>query len=130
MHRVAELAVLVLFAIEIYLAVPAAMISGWVRWIKRRQPQTLSSILSLIGFTLASASGLLAISSVLYAQTIGGFPYYDPSLLRIYRWGVLLSLAAIMFAISGAWRPSPLRWYAPACAAGMLVFWFMSASGE
>jgi hypothetical protein len=130
MHRVAELTVLVLFAIGIYLAVPAAMILGWVRWIRRRQPLTLSSILSLIGFTLASASGLLSISSVLYAQTIGGFPYYDPSLLRIYRWGVLLSLAAIVFAISGAWRPGPLRWYAPTCAAGMLVFWFMSASGE
>ena len=130
MHRVAELTVLVLFAIGIYLAVPAAMISGWVCWIKRRQPQTLSSILSLISFTLATVSALLAISSVLFAQTIGGFPYYDPSLLRIYRWGVLLSFAAIVFAISGAWRPSPLRWYAPACAVGMLVFWFMSASGE
>src|SRR5712664_3445863 len=130
MHRVAELAVLVLFAIEIYLAVPAAMISGWVRWIKRRQPQTLPSILSLAGFTFATASGLLAISSVLYAQTIGGFPYYDPSLLKIYRWGGLLSLAGIVCAISGAWRPSPLRWYSPACAVGMFLFWLMSASGE
>ncbi len=130
MHRVTDLTLLVFFAIGIYLAVPAAMIAGWVRWIRGSQPQTLSSVLSLIGFTLATASGLLAISSVLYAQTIGGFPYYDPSLLRIYRWGVLLSLAAIVFAIVGAWRPSPLRWYAPACAVGMLVFWFMSASGE
>jgi hypothetical protein len=50
---------------------------------------TLFSVLSLIGFTLASASGLLAVSSVLYAHAIGGFPFYDPRLLRIYRWGDL-----------------------------------------
>jgi hypothetical protein len=129
MHRVVQ-SIEVLFAIASYLAVPAAMILGWVRWVKHRQSQTLFSILSLIGFTLATASGLLALSSVLYAQTIGGFPYYDPSLLRIYRWGGLLSLAGIVFAISGAWRPSPLRWYAPACAVGMLLFWFMTGSGE
>jgi hypothetical protein len=129
MHKVAE-SIEVLLAIGAYLAVPVAMISGWVRWLKRRQPQTLFSTLSMIGFMLATASGLLAVSSVLYAEIIGGFPYYDPSLLRIYRWGGLLSLAGIVFAMSGAWRPSPLRWYAPACAVGMLLFWFMTASGE
>ncbi len=129
MHGVAE-SIEVLFAIGIYLALPAALVLGWVRWLKRRQPQTLSSILSLIGFTLTTTSGLLAVSSILYAQTIRGFAYYDPLLLRIYGWGGVLSLAAIMFAVSGVWRPNPLRWYAPACAVGMLLFWLIMASGE
>ena len=42
-----------------------------------------------------------------------------PVLLRIYRWGGLVSIAGIAFALGGAWRPNPLRWYAqpvlPAC---------------
>jgi hypothetical protein len=130
MHRVAELTVFILFALGIYLALPAAMILGWVRWMKWRQPQTLSSILSLIGFTLATASGLLAISLIVYSLTIGGFAYYAPLLLRIYAWGGVLSLAGIVFAISGVWRPNPLRWYAPSCAVGMLKFWLIIASGE
>ena len=59
----------------------------------------LFPILSLIGFVLATASGLLALSSVVYAHVIGGFPYYDPRLLRIYAWGGVLSLSGIVFGI-------------------------------
>jgi hypothetical protein len=130
MNKGTELIVPILFVVGSYIALPAIMISGWVRWAKRRTPRTLSGIFSLTGFILGTTSGLLAISSILYALMIGGFPYYDPFLLRIYRWGGLLSLAGIAFAISGAWRPNPLRWYAPACAAGTLLFWFMAATGE
>jgi hypothetical protein len=54
------------------------MIWGWGCWFRLMQPRTLPSILSLIGFTLATASGLLAVSSVLYAHSIGSFPFYDP----------------------------------------------------
>jgi len=107
MNKAAESFVLVLFVVGIYVALPAAMIWGWVRWSKRTQPRTLPSILSLVGFTLATASGLLAISAMLYARAIGGFPFYDPSLLRIYRWGALLSLSGIVFALIGVWRPYP-----------------------
>jgi hypothetical protein len=77
-----------------------------------------------------TASGLLATSSVLYAHAIGGFPFYDPLLLRIYRWGALLSLSGTVFAFIGVWRPGPLRWHAPACAVGTLLFWFAAAMGE
>jgi len=130
MYKAAESIVLILYVIGICIALPAGMIWGWVLWARRTQPRSLSSVLSLVGFTLATASGLLAISSLLYAHAIGGFPFYDPLLLTIYRWGGLLSLAGIVFAISGAWRPSPLRWHAPACAVGMLIFWFIAAMGE
>jgi hypothetical protein len=64
-------------------------------------------------FVLATASAALAVSSILFAQ-FHHFPYYDPLLLRIFRTGTLLSLAGIAFGIGGAWRPTSLRWHAPA----------------
>jgi uncharacterized BrkB/YihY/UPF0761 family membrane protein len=123
-------AMFVLFAIGIYVALPGVMIWGWTRWMKRGEPRTAFSTLSLIGFTLASISGLLAISAMLYARAAGGFSFYDPSLMKIYRWGALLSVTAMVFAIIGLWRPSSLRWHAPVCAAGTLVFWLAAATGE
>src|SRR5882724_3164938 len=113
-------AIFVLFVIGIYIALPAVMIGGWVRWVKRREPRTAFATLSLIGFTLGTVSGLLAISAMLYARAGGGFSFYDPSLMKIYRWGALLSVAAMVFAIVGLWRPSSLRWHAPICAVGTL----------
>src|SRR5437016_2936621 len=112
------------------IAVLAVMIWGWVRWWKHAQPKTLFSTLSFVGFGLATVSGLLAISSVLYAQLAGGFSSYDVALVRIYRWGALLSLAGAVFAIVGLWRPNALRWHAPVCAVGTLVFWLVTAAGE
>lgn len=84
-------------------------------------------ILALISYTLASASGLLAISSMLYAYVIGSFRYYDPLLLRIFVCGRLLSVAGIVFAIAGARESSALRWHAVGFSTGMLLFWLMSA---
>jgi hypothetical protein len=129
MNKAGEILVM-LFRVGFYVGVPVLPIWGWVRWLRRTQPRTLPSILSLIGLTLATASALLAISSTLYAHAIGGFPYYDPRLLRIYRWGGLLSLAGIVFGIAGVWRPGPVRWLAPVCSLGTALFWFASAMGE
>jgi hypothetical protein len=72
---------------------------------------------------------VLAASSVAYAQ-VHHFPFYDPLLLRIFRWGGLLSLAGILFGICGVWRPGPLRWQAPVCGLGTLAFWLLAAEGE
>ncbi len=85
MNKAVESVLVVLLAVGFYVGLPAVMIWGWVRWLKRKQPRTLLSVLSLIGFTLATASGLLATSAMLYARAVGGFPFYDPLLLRIYR---------------------------------------------
>jgi len=123
--------VVVLLAVGMYLALPVVTISGWIRWAGRSHHySTPSSILSVIGFTFATLSGVLAISSVMYAHAIGGFAFYDPLLLRIYRAGGLLSLTGIIFSLSGVWRPSVLRWHAPICSVGTLLFWFISAMGE
>lgn len=130
MNKAVESVLMVVAAIALYVGLPVLMIWGWVRWFSRTQPRTLPSILSLIGFALATASGLLAVSSVLYAHVRGGFPYYDPLLMRIYAWGGMLSLSGIVFGIGGVWRPGPVRWLAPICSLGTLLFWFASAMGE
>jgi hypothetical protein len=112
-----------------YLVTPAALCWGWSRWTHHQKCKTVTAMLSLIGFAFATASAVLAVSSIAYAQ-IHHFPYYDPLLLRIFRLGGLLALAGILFGISGVWRSSPLRWHSPLCGLGMLAFWFLTASGE
>lgn len=114
----------------LYGGVPGVMIWGWVRWIRRKQPGTIWSVLSLLGLAFATVSALVAAGSILYAHSIGGFPYYDPRLMRIFRWGGLLSLAALVFAIAGVWKSNPVRWHALGCAVATLFFWFASAMGE
>src|SRR6202521_2281499 len=92
----------ILFAFG-YLVSPILLIWGWVRWPRQPSVKTTPSILSMIGFLLATASGLLAVSLVGYAQ-IHHFPYYDPLLLRVFRYGVFISLGGIVFGIGGVWR--------------------------
>jgi hypothetical protein len=50
--------------------------------------------------------------------------------LRFYRWGGLLSLSGLVFGVAGVWRPGQVRWLAPVCSSGTLLFWFASAMGE
>jgi len=119
----------VLYVACAYVGLAVSLIWGWVRWARRR-PQATLSRLSVLGFTLTTAAAVLALSSVIYAQVISGFPFHDPRLMRIYRLGILLSFCGIALGISGAWRPSPLRWHAPFCAVGMLMFWVLAAFGE
>jgi hypothetical protein len=113
-----------------YVGLPAVLIAGWSRLLRHPgHPGGLAKV-SLIGFLLGSASALLAVGSQLYAHWIGGFQYYDPPLLRIYRIGLLLSLCGLICAAIGAFRRNALRWYAPALSFGMFVLWFMWAVGE
>jgi|SRR5579863_4897832 len=130
MKTVIEEIVLVVFAVAVDVVLPAAIIAGWIRWVRSRAPETPFSLLSLLAFGLATGSGLLALISLIYAHAIGGFPYYDPRLLRFYRWGGILSDVGLVLGIIGCWRRNPLRWYAPLCALGMSVFWVAAAMGE
>src|SRR5690348_2244858 len=114
----------------LYAGIPLLLIWGWIRWAIRPASRTVCSALSLLGFVLATASALLAASSIVYAHAIGGFPFYDPRLLRIFRCGAALSLLAILFGIAGIWRSSPLRWFSPICAMATLFFWFEAAMAE
>jgi len=100
-----------------------------VRWFRRRDCGIAAGF-ALLGLVFATASALLAVSSIVYAQATGGFPFYDPRLLRIYRWGFVLSLTGILFGICGLARKSSLRWQAPLCALGTLMFWISAAESE
>jgi hypothetical protein len=77
----------ILFVLGAYVALPAVLVLGWVRWFRRGQTGVVWP--SLVGFSLGTASALLAGGAILYARAAGGSPFYDPSLLRIYRWGPL-----------------------------------------
>ena len=128
MSAVTELILWIMFAFG-FLGSPIMLIWGWARWRSEPKLRTVPAILSLIGFVLATASAVLAVSTIAVAQ-FHHFPYYDPALLRIFRWGTFLSLGGIVFGISGVWRQSSLRWHAPVSAAGMLAYWFLAASME
>jgi hypothetical protein len=112
------------------LATPVLIIWGWIRWSQTTIPRTIPSTLSFIGFCLATASALLGLFAALYARFIHRFPFYDPALMKIYACGSLLSLAAVLFAVGGVWRKGPVRWHAPACAIGTLLFWIAAMSHE
>jgi hypothetical protein len=73
---------------------------------------------------------LLAISAIAYSVVIRGFPYYDPLLMKIFAWGILISLGGFVLSVGGVWRPNSLRWHAPVSAACMATFWIMMASME
>jgi hypothetical protein len=116
--------------VGIYLGQPVLLAWGWMRLFKRREPWRLVPTLSLIGFSLATASALLAISAAAYAYLVRSFPFHDPLLMRIYSWGMRLSLGGFLFGLAGVWRKGPLRWLAPVCAVGTLIFWVVAAWGE
>jgi hypothetical protein len=130
MNHVTEKILVAVADLAFYAGLPALMIWGWVRFSRRPRVQGLLPILSVLSLALATASTALAIGSVLYAHAIGGFPYYDPLLLRIYRWGALLSITALLFAMGGAWRRNPIRWHSLASSVVVLLFWFAAAEGE
>ena len=113
----------------VFIGVPVVLAWGWTRWSRDDTPRTISKILSLVGFSLASLSAALGLGTALYA-TVHHFPFYDPTLMRIYALGTLLSLGGIAFALAGVWRRSPLRWHALLSSIGMLCFWFIAASTE
>ncbi|MGB9435125.1 MAG: hypothetical protein WBQ89_22960 [Candidatus Acidiferrum sp.] len=117
-------------AVATTLCVPILLVWGWIRWAKGENPRSRSSTFSLVGFSLATASAGLAVATHLYARFVHNFPYYDPTLLKIYACGCLLSVAGIAFAVAGSGRPNPVRWLAPVCSFGTLVFWLMAMSTE
>ena len=122
--------ILVILFILGFLAAPVTLAWGWLRWLMSAKSSAAPSILSFIGFLFATVSGLLAVSTIAYIFLVRRFPYYDPTLLRIYRWGFLLSLGGIVFGISGMWRQSSLRWHAPVSGLTTLAFWIVAAAGE
>jgi hypothetical protein len=123
-------AILVLLIATAYIGVPATLASGWWRWLQQPRQYNPIAIFSLAGFIFGNASALLALGTTVYAAAIGGFPFYDPGLLRIYGFGLLIALSAFILSIPGVWRRNPLRWHAPVLSFGMLALWCVWATGE
>lgn len=113
-----------------FVTTPLVMIWGWIRWARREKRWAILPNISLIGFALATASAALAIALAIYGHAIGGFEFYDPRLMRIYAWGLLISASALILSITGVWRFSSIRWYALVCSVGMLAYWFALAESE
>lgn len=112
-----------------YLVAPVALILGWNEWVKTPKPKTTSAIISLVGFILASCSALLAILTIAYAN-VHHFGFYDPVLMKIFAFGILLSAAGFCVSVGGAWRKNTLRWPSLLCSLGTLAFWILAAAGE
>jgi len=117
-------------ALVAYVGVPVVLVVGWVKWIRRSTEVGTLARLSLFGFGIATSSAALATYTLTYSIFIGGFPFYDPLLLKFYRWGFGISVLAVFVSLLGVWRKSILRWYALALSCGMCLVWFIWAVGE
>ena len=99
----------------------------WSRTAPRIVEPAWRSYMAIGAISLAGASSMLWLISLIWARVIGGFPFYDPVLLRFYRWGALTGLAGLVVSFVGKGK---LRW--PACALSSLIvfLWFMAATSE
>ena len=129
MNEIANI-VLGLFALIVIFAGPVLMIWGWLDWALKPNAEGWLKFLSLSGFTFGSASVFLAAGSLAYSSSIGGFAFYDPLLMKIYRTGFLLSLSGLIFGLLGIWRKHLLRWRAIGLSLSTMLMWFVFAMGE
>ena len=85
------------------------------------------SYVAFIAITLGGISSLLWLVSIVWAGVIGGFAYYDPVVLRFYRWGFFTGVAGFLISFAGKGK---LRW--PACGLSFLMamLWMMAATSE
>jgi len=123
-------AILLILLIAAYVDVPVMLVWGWRRWSRRPRQKNPFATISFISFSIGTASTLLLIVTILWSLLRGGFPYYDPVLMRIFAVGLLLSLLALLISLGGLWKANPLRWHAPALCLGMLFIWAIWISGE
>ena len=85
---------------------------------------------SVARFCFASASAALEIASGTYAQLGGGFPFNDPTLVRIYFVGFCLAFLGLVFGLCGIGKKTPVRFKAPALSLFLLLLWIAQAAGE
>lgn len=122
-------ALIILLAVLGYLVGPITLIWAWIRWIRQPKQWSAASCLSLAGLSLASASAVLAASAVVYAQR-RGFGWYDPLLLKMMVWGLVLSFSGLVLGIGGIWRRNAIRWQTPLASVATAAFWLLAAALE
>jgi len=109
---------------------PAALVFIFWYWM-RSSPGIAEPVwrgYSAIGATtLAGISVMLWVFSFVWARKIGGFGYYDPVLMRFYRWGSVTGLAGLVAGFGGAGK---LKWPACGLSTFMTLLWLIAAAGE
>jgi len=104
---------------------------GWRTWVRKRPDKLRAGIrCSLAGFVFASLSASLEVGTGIYAQFTEGFPFMNPTLLRIYAWGFVSAFLGLLLGLCGAGNKSPLRWKTPALSTILLLLWLGQTMGE
>lgn len=117
-----------LVAVVTYLLGPIFLVWGWLSWVKQRPKSwTRSSVLSFVGFCVASLSAVFAVWTILYAAS-GRFESNYPFFFRTLRRGVILATLALVCGFAGMWRKHPLRWQAPAASICDIAFWLLAST--
>jgi hypothetical protein len=75
----------------------------------------------------AAASAMLYSSTAVYARWTGGFSFYDPALMRIYRYGFLSALLGVLLAVLAKGR---VRVGTVSLSVFMLLLWILVAESE
>jgi hypothetical protein len=109
------------------LVIFARAIWRWLRASPRIGVPAWRGYVAMVGIGLAGVSALLWVVSLIWARAIGGFPFYDPVLLRFYRWGFLTSALGLFVSLVGKGK---LRWPTTGLSLLMSMLWFMAATGE
>jgi hypothetical protein len=122
--------VLIGFYLISWVFVPVAL--GWTIWTWwRSSPKFESpkwrSYLGFGAFSLAGISTLLFPFLAIWARVRGGFPFYDPVLLRCYGLGFMLGVGGFLLSLPGKGK---VRWPACAISFAMMFIWLMAASAE
>ena len=97
----------------------------------RRSPRvaepTWRGYFAIVAAGLAGISVALWVGSFVWAHRIGGFAYYDPVLMRFYRWGSVTGLGGLVCGFGGAGK---LKWPVCGLATIMTLLWLIAATGE
>ncbi len=78
-------------------------------------------------WAMASISAFLFLGTSVYTRGNGGFAYWDPTLMRIYRYGTLTAMVGLVTGLLGVGR---VRATIVGLSGTMLLVWFIVASGE
>jgi len=109
------------------LLILAWAIERWRRAERRFESPVWRSYFATGAFGLGALSFLLWIAVAIWARARGGFPYYDPILLRCYSLGFLSGAVGFLASLPGKGK---LRW--PGCFLSFLmaVLWVLAAEAE
>lgn len=99
----------------------------WLRSSPRIAIPTWRGYSAISAFSLAGISLIMWVVLFAWAQAIGGFGFYNPVVLRFYRWGFLTGAAGLLISLIGKGK---LRWPACGLSALMAFLWLAAATSE